>query len=92
MTERALRPGARRNVRDRFGPDEKKRREMMEASEDTTLSQSGSGPALHRVDPNRIAKNLSSGGDAAGYARLGLMVGTIFDRLVAGERRGLSRS
>lgn len=68
--------------------DEISRRETMEASEDTALPQPVGGPALHRVDPNRVAKNLSSGAEAAGYARLNLMVNTIFDRLTALDRAG----
>jgi hypothetical protein len=65
----------------------------MEAFENSALSQrAGGGPALHRVDPDRVAKTLSSGGHPDGYARLELMVNTIFDRLVAGERDGLAES
>ena len=64
--------------------DEKERREKMEASENAGMSRPGrGGPALHRIDPDRVAQSLSSGGNAAGFARLELMVGTIFTRLVA---------
>ena len=63
----------------------------MEASENSAPSQrSGRGPALHRVDLDRLPGTLSLTGNAAGFARLSLMVGTIFDRLVAepgGRRR-----
>jgi hypothetical protein len=62
----------------------------MEASENTAPSRRrGGGPALHRVDLDRVAGTLSSTGDADGFARLNLMVGTIFDRLMAdsGENR-----
>ena len=65
----------------------------MEASENTGLRPEGSrGAALHRIDPNRVAGRLSQDSDTAGFARLNLMVGTIFGRLVAGERDGLRGS
>jgi hypothetical protein len=73
--------------------DEKARREKMEASENAGMSRPGrGGPALHRIDPDRIAESLSLEGNAAGFARLHLMVDTVFDRLVAGEGRGFSDS
>ena len=73
--------------------DEKARREEMEASENAGMSRPGrGGPALHRIDPERVAQSLSLDGNAAGFTRLHLMVDTIFDRLVAGEGRGLSDS
>jgi hypothetical protein len=87
-----LRPADRQKRQDAQGVDEITRRESMEASENTTAPRGSGGPALHRVDPDRIARSLSPGGDPAGYARLNLMVSTIFDRLVEGERRGLSGS
>jgi hypothetical protein len=91
MIRRALRPGDRQKRQDADGVDEIDPRETMEASENTALPQRrGGGPALHRVDPDRVRKTLSAGGNPAGYARLELMVSTIFDRLVAGERDGLS--
>jgi hypothetical protein len=56
----------------------------MEASENAGMSRPGrGGPALHRIDPDRIAQAFSAGGNADGVARLQLMVGTIFDRLIA---------
>lgn len=65
----------------------------MEASENAGLRWKGSGGvALHRIDPIRVAERLSLDSDTAGFARLNLMVGTIFDRLVAGERDGLGGS
>lgn len=71
--------------------DETARREKMEASENTARSrQGGTELGLHRVDPDRLSNPLASGADAAGFARLDLMVNTIFDRLVAGEGRGVS--
>jgi hypothetical protein len=72
--------------------DDLKPRDSMEASENTELPQGGGGRALHRVDPNRVALTLSTGGNPAGYARLELMVNTIFDRLVADDRNGLAES
>lgn len=88
-----MRPGAKRNVRDRSGADEIDPREIMEASENTGLRREGSGgPALHRINPDRVAEALSLDSDPAGFARLNLMVGTIFDRLLAGERKGLPGS
>ncbi|HEY6636309.1 MAG TPA: hypothetical protein VIZ61_01370 [Solirubrobacterales bacterium] len=64
--------------------DEIKRSESMEASENTAPSpRRGGGPALQRVDLDRVAGTLASGGNQDGFARLSLMVGTIFDRLVA---------
>jgi hypothetical protein len=65
-------------------------RDSMEASENTAHSRRrGGSPSLHRIDPSRVAGTLSSSGNADGLARLSLMVGTIFDRLVAdpGESR-----
>jgi hypothetical protein len=63
----------------------------MEASKNAGLRREGSGgPALHRIDPDRVPETLSSDSRTAGFARLNLMVGTIFDRLVAGEREGFS--
>jgi hypothetical protein len=59
-------------------------REIMEASENPgPRRQDVGGPALHRIDPERVAETLSSGGNPAGFARLELMVTTVFDRLVA---------
>jgi hypothetical protein len=90
MTGRDLRPGAQEIVRDPSKPDEISGRESMEASENTSPSRRrGGSPALHRIDLDRVAGTLSSSGNADGYARLNLMVGTIFDRLVSdsGERR-----
>lgn len=93
MNGRELRPGARENVRDRFGVDEKKQRETMEAFENAGLRREGSGGfALHRIGPDRVAGRLSPDSDMAGFARLNLMVGTIFDRLVASEHKGLPGS
>jgi hypothetical protein len=64
--------------------DEKTGRENMEASENTGGARRGAGgAALHRIDPGRVAETLASGGSQEGFARLHLMVGTIFDRLVA---------
>jgi hypothetical protein len=73
--------------------DEKSRREEMEASEDTAMSRWGGGDfALHRVDPDRVSRLLAGDGAAAGYARLSLMVGTIFDRLATeGAGRSVPR-
>jgi hypothetical protein len=44
---------------------------------------------LHRVDPYRVAETLSADDNQAGFARLSLMVNTIFDRMVGsgGENR-----
>lgn len=93
MTGRELRPGAQQNVRAASGEDEISRRESMEAFENTALPRrAGGGPPLHRVDPDRVARTMSSSGHHDGYARLDLMVNTIFDRLVAGERDGLAGS
>jgi hypothetical protein len=64
----------------------------MEASENAgPRRQGGGGPSLHRVDPDRVAATLSATDNADGFARLSLMVTTIFDRLVAqpgGNRDG----
>jgi hypothetical protein len=57
----------------------------MEASENTARLRPEAGMALHRIDPARVTETLSSERNAAGFARLELMVGTIFDRLVAGS-------
>jgi hypothetical protein len=92
MIRGELRPADPQKRQDADAVDERTRRENMEASENTTAPRRSGGPALHRVDPDRVARTLSAGADPAGYARLNLMVGTIFDRLVAGERRGVSES
>ena len=55
----------------------------MEASENTAGSQRSGGPALHRVDPDRVAASLSAERNADGLARLSLMVNTVFERLVS---------
>ena len=55
------------------------------------MSGPGRGePALHRIDPARVAQSLSTDGNIEGFARLNLMVSTVFDRLVGHEGRGLS--
>lgn len=65
----------------------------MEAFEKSGLRREGrGGSGLHRIDPDRVAERLSLDSDMAGFARLNLMVGTIFDRLVAGEHKGLPGS
>jgi hypothetical protein len=64
--------------------DEITGRESMEASENTVPAQRrGGGPALQRIDLNGVGGTLPSPGNADGFARLNLMVSTIFDRLVA---------
>jgi hypothetical protein len=78
------------SVKGRSAMDEKSSRDEMEASENAGMSRPGRGaPALHRIDPDRIT-SLAADGNPAGYARLELMVSTIFDRLVAqpGDGRG----
>jgi hypothetical protein len=61
----------------------------MKASKNTAAPRQGGGvPALHRVDPERVAEALSAGNEA-GYARLNLMLGTVLDRLVGHEPAGL---
>jgi hypothetical protein len=90
MNGRDLRPGPQETVRDPSKPDETSGREIMEASEHTSPSRRrGGSPALHRIDLDRVAGTLSSSRNADGYARLNLMVSTIFDRLVSdsGEAR-----
>ncbi len=59
----------------------------MEASENPQLRSQGRAPALHRIDPDRVAEALSPGGNATGFARLNLMVNTVFGRLVASDER-----
>jgi hypothetical protein len=62
----------------------------MEASQNAgPRRQGGGGPSLHRVDPYRVAETLSADDNQAGFARLSLMVNTIFDRMVGsgGENR-----
>lgn len=55
----------------------------MEASENAGMSRPGrGGPALHRIDPDRITQSLSPDSNPDGFARLSLMVNTILDRLV----------
>jgi hypothetical protein len=79
-------------VRRPVAMDEEGRREEMEASENTALPRRGSDHSLHRIDPDRISKIVSRGADSAGYDRLSLMVGTIFDRLVSDDRPDLPGS
>ena len=67
--------------------DEEARRDKMEASENTATPAGGGEHSLHRVDPDRVSMVLSAGAHDSGYARLNLMVSTIFDRLTAGEPR-----
>jgi hypothetical protein len=56
----------------------------MEASQNAgPRGQGGGGPSLHRIDPYRVAETLSADGNQAGFARLNLMVNTIFERMVA---------
>jgi hypothetical protein len=83
-----LRPRDAKNVTNGSDADEVIGRAIMEASENVEPSRQGSsGPALHRVDPDRVTATLSSGSNAAGLARLDLMVNTIFGRLVAAGGR-----
>jgi hypothetical protein len=68
--------------------DEIDPRETMEPSESAGPRRPGGGGlAPHRIDPERVSENLASGTNAAGFARLDLMVNTVLDRLV-GEDRG----
>ena len=62
----------------------------MEASESTTQSRRPDAIGLHRIDPSRVTETLAADGNTEGFARLSLMVGTIFDRLVhePGQNRG----
>ena len=86
-----MRPSEIDAIRSPRPMDDKGPREKMEASENTDLRRgAGGSPAPHRANPDRVRQTLSSGGDPAGYARLSLMVSTIFDRLVAGDREPLS--
>jgi hypothetical protein len=83
-----LRPPDEKNITDLPGGDEITGRGIMEASENRGLPRHGGArPELHRIDPDRVAERLSSGGNAAGFVRLNLMVNTIFDRLVAADER-----
>jgi len=66
-------------------------REKMEASENAGRSRPGrGGPALHRIDPDRVAHSLAVNRNVDGFARLHLMVNTVLDRLVADPGRGFS--
>ena len=66
--------------------DERTGREKMDAFENAGMSRPGrGGPALHRIDPDRIAQTLSSDSNPAGFARLHLMVQTVFGRMVAAD-------
>ena len=65
--------------------DEIDAREIMEASENAERPVlEGGSPALHRIDPDRATRALSFDSNAAGFARLNLMVNTIFGRFVEG--------
>jgi hypothetical protein len=71
--------------------DEISPRETMEPTESARLRRpGGGGPAPHRINPARVSEKLASGTNAVGFARLDLMVNTIFERLLAGDREPLS--
>lgn len=73
--------------------DEKSGREQMGASENTALPRQGGGEcSFRRTDPDRVTRLLSPEANSGGYARLSLMLGPIFDRLVSEDRRGSSGS
>jgi hypothetical protein len=60
-------------------------RDQMEASENAGASPEwGGGPALHRIDRQRVARMVRDGVHTPGLDRLGLMVGTIIPRLQRG--------
>jgi hypothetical protein len=82
-----FRPPSQPRLSLRPGQDDLVPRTAMEASENAGSRQGSGGPALHRIDPDRVAETLSLGSNAAGFARLNLMVNTIFDRLVAADER-----
>lgn len=55
----------------------------MEASENMGLPREGCGGTdLHRIDLSRVTELLRSDGQAAGLARLDLMVSQVLPRLV----------
>ncbi len=83
-----MRPMIPAAVRHPEGVDDIERRVSMEASENTAPSARSSPTGLHRVDPARVSETLAADGSAEGYARLSLMVGTIFERLVSEPGRG----
>lgn len=54
----------------------------MEASENAGTPREGSGgPALHRIDLDRVARMVREGAGTPGFNRLQLMVATIMPRL-----------
>lgn len=60
----------------------------MEASENEGPRPQGGGrTGLHRIDPDRVAQTLGSERNAAGFARLELMLNAVMPRLV-GDTRG----
>ena len=60
----------------------------MEASENAgTAPEGGVGPALHRVDLDRLTGMVGGSQQSPGLERLALMVGTILPRLTGGEGR-----
>jgi hypothetical protein len=62
----------------------------MEASEDTGFSRLGRGaPDMTRIDLDRVRATLQGSASGNGYARLLLMLDTVFPRLARGrENRG----
>jgi hypothetical protein len=59
----------------------------MEASENAgTPREGGGGPALHRIDPDRVTRLVRDGAQSPGFNRLQLMVATIIPRLEGAER------
>jgi hypothetical protein len=56
----------------------------MEASDNVSLPLEGGGSSdLQRIDLDHVRRMLREGAAAAGFERLGLMVGTILPRLTA---------
>lgn len=59
----------------------------MEASEDSGLSPLWrGGPEIKRIDVDRVRATLRGSGSPSGYARLFLMLDTVFPRLTNGGR------
>jgi hypothetical protein len=83
LPERKVRPAVRSETHDAVRSGRHTPKKIMEAFETPGTSPQGSdGPALHRIDSDRVAETLGSARYAAGFSRLELMLTAVLPRLV----------